>query len=255
MLRQLLRVSRHGRRLRLRFAGGGRTERMQRCATSPRTAGPPNPGSRRRRRLRSPRTPTARCTRPNRRRAQARAVGVPHPHVVRRAPLHRHHPRLDARRVALAREARRRPRPPPSRPRATGAGEVEGAPRPRSAPRRRRGRTDPRRERAAPRDGREFATVHPKSTTRPTALQRWSEDWGRMIDARGALRRRAGEVGDHRTRKVRFIYPAVNAITPVTQPDGRLRAREHAAARTRASPPRCSSRSSKDQREYKKVTT
>jgi hypothetical protein len=62
----------------------------------------------------------------------------------------------------------------------------------------------------------EFATVHPKSSTPAIALEKWSADWGRMIDARAKyaddLERVAGT-----KEKVRFIYPAVNAITPVTQ--------------------------------------
>jgi hypothetical protein len=62
----------------------------------------------------------------------------------------------------------------------------------------------------------EFATVHPKSSTPAIALEKWSADWARMIDARAqyadALEGVAGT-----NKKVRFIYPAVNAITPVTQ--------------------------------------
>jgi hypothetical protein len=62
----------------------------------------------------------------------------------------------------------------------------------------------------------EFAAVHPRSSTPATALQRWSADWGRMIDARARyaddLHRVAGT-----TERVRFIYPAVNGITPVTE--------------------------------------
>ena len=62
----------------------------------------------------------------------------------------------------------------------------------------------------------EFATVHPESTTPATALGKWSADWNRMIDARARyaddLQRVAGT-----NEKVRFIYPAVNAIRPVTQ--------------------------------------
>jgi hypothetical protein len=61
-----------------------------------------------------------------------------------------------------------------------------------------------------------FGTVHPRSSTPATALQKWSEDWGRMIDARARyaddLQRIAGT-----NDKVRFVYPATNGITPVTE--------------------------------------
>ena len=63
---------------------------------------------------------------------------------------------------------------------------------------------------------REFATVHPAASTPATALEKWSADWGRMIDARARyaddLQRVAGT-----TERVRFIYPAVNGIRPVTE--------------------------------------
>jgi hypothetical protein len=62
----------------------------------------------------------------------------------------------------------------------------------------------------------EFAAVHPAASTPATALQKWSADWGRMIDARARyaddLQRVAGT-----TERVRFIYPAVNGIRPVTE--------------------------------------
>jgi hypothetical protein len=60
-----------------------------------------------------------------------------------------------------------------------------------------------------------FETVHPRSKTPATALQGWSADWGRMIDARG---RYADDLAKSATTgaKVRLIYPAVNAIKPVT---------------------------------------
>jgi hypothetical protein len=61
----------------------------------------------------------------------------------------------------------------------------------------------------------QFATVHPRSSTPAHAVDGWSADWGRMIDARGRyaddLEKAAGT-----SRKVRFIYPAVNAIKPIT---------------------------------------
>jgi hypothetical protein len=61
----------------------------------------------------------------------------------------------------------------------------------------------------------QFTTVHPRASTPATAVQGWSTDWGRMIDARN---RYADDLAKSATTKakVRFIYPAVNAITPIT---------------------------------------
>jgi hypothetical protein len=61
----------------------------------------------------------------------------------------------------------------------------------------------------------QFATVHPRAKTPLAAVQGWSADWGRMIDARN---RYADDLARSATTKakVRFIYPAVNAITPIT---------------------------------------
>jgi hypothetical protein len=61
----------------------------------------------------------------------------------------------------------------------------------------------------------QFATVHPVKSTPATAVQKWSVDWGLMIDARA---RYADDLAKSATTgaRVRFIYPAVNAITPVT---------------------------------------
>lgn len=60
-----------------------------------------------------------------------------------------------------------------------------------------------------------FATVHPVESAPAAALQGWAVDWGRMIDARAtyadALENAAGT-----DNKVRFIYPAENAIKPIT---------------------------------------
>ena len=61
----------------------------------------------------------------------------------------------------------------------------------------------------------QFASVHPVKSTPATAVQKWSVDWSRMIDARARyaddLQNAAGT-----DKQVRLIYPAVNAITPVT---------------------------------------
>jgi hypothetical protein len=60
-----------------------------------------------------------------------------------------------------------------------------------------------------------FETVHPRAKTPAAALQGWSADWGRMVDARG---RYADDLAKAATTgaKVRLILPAVNAIKPVT---------------------------------------
>jgi hypothetical protein len=61
----------------------------------------------------------------------------------------------------------------------------------------------------------DFAGVHPRSSTPAHAVEGWSADWSRMIDARGRyaddLEKAAGT-----DTKVRLIYPAVNAIKPIT---------------------------------------
>jgi hypothetical protein len=61
----------------------------------------------------------------------------------------------------------------------------------------------------------QFETVHPRANTPATALQGWSADWVRMVDARDRYAddlARSAATG----AKVRFILPAVNAIKPVT---------------------------------------
>jgi hypothetical protein len=63
-----------------------------------------------------------------------------------------------------------------------------------------------------------MGSVHPRASTPANALRAWTADWGRMIDARttyaNALTALATS-GDPNA-KVRLIYPAVNAIKPVT---------------------------------------
>jgi hypothetical protein len=61
-----------------------------------------------------------------------------------------------------------------------------------------------------------FATVHPRSSTPATALQKWSADWERMIEARDRYADELQSVA-HTSGRVRFIYPAVNGITPITE--------------------------------------
>lgn len=64
----------------------------------------------------------------------------------------------------------------------------------------------------------EIAAVHPKTSTQLAGLQGWTKDWSRMIDARdvyaGSLEALAHSTNPN--AKVRFIYPASNAITPIT---------------------------------------
>jgi hypothetical protein len=61
----------------------------------------------------------------------------------------------------------------------------------------------------------QIATVHPPDKTPAAAVQGWSTDWTHMIDARDRyaddLQHAAGT-----DTKVRLIYPAVNAIKPIT---------------------------------------
>lgn len=61
----------------------------------------------------------------------------------------------------------------------------------------------------------EFGNVRPSKSTPAIALEKWSTDWGRMIDARARYADDLQAVAGT-DKKVRFIYPAVNAITPVT---------------------------------------
>ena len=61
----------------------------------------------------------------------------------------------------------------------------------------------------------QFATVHPKAKTPAAAVRGWSTDWGRMIDARARYADDLQKVAGTDT-KVRLIYPATNAIKPVT---------------------------------------
>jgi hypothetical protein len=62
----------------------------------------------------------------------------------------------------------------------------------------------------------QFGQVHPTKSTPALAVQKWSADWTAMIGARA---RYADDLAASATTgaKVRLIYPAVNAITPITQ--------------------------------------
>jgi hypothetical protein len=64
----------------------------------------------------------------------------------------------------------------------------------------------------------QIAAVHPKSSTQYEGLQGWTRDWTRMIDARAqyAAALAALAHSPNPNAKVRFIYPASNAITPIT---------------------------------------
>ena len=65
----------------------------------------------------------------------------------------------------------------------------------------------------------EIAAVHPKSSTQAAGLRGWTADWNRMIDARAvyATSLEALAHASNPNARVRFIYPATHAITPITQ--------------------------------------
>jgi len=64
----------------------------------------------------------------------------------------------------------------------------------------------------------QLATVHPTSSTPAAALRAWTADWGRMLDARVTYANdlTALATSSDPNGKVRFIYPATNAIKPIT---------------------------------------
>lgn len=62
---------------------------------------------------------------------------------------------------------------------------------------------------------RQFATVHPTGTTPAAAVKGWTADWARMVTARARYADDLQNVAGTDT-KVRLIYPATNAIKPVT---------------------------------------
>jgi len=64
----------------------------------------------------------------------------------------------------------------------------------------------------------QIAAVRPKTSTQLAGLQGWTRDWTRMIDARDvyATSLEALARSSNPNAKVRFIYPASNAITPIT---------------------------------------
>ena len=61
----------------------------------------------------------------------------------------------------------------------------------------------------------QFATVHPAKKTPAAALSGWATDWGRMVDARARYADDLEKVAGT-NKQVRLIYPAVNAIKPIT---------------------------------------
>jgi hypothetical protein len=64
----------------------------------------------------------------------------------------------------------------------------------------------------------QIAQVHPKSSTQAKGLEGWTKDWSRMIDARATYADSlAALASSNPNGRVRFIYPASNAITPITQ--------------------------------------
>jgi hypothetical protein len=64
----------------------------------------------------------------------------------------------------------------------------------------------------------QILAVRPKSSTQAAGLQGWSKDWSRMIDARVTYADSLAALATSTdpNAKVQFIYPASNAITPVT---------------------------------------
>jgi len=65
----------------------------------------------------------------------------------------------------------------------------------------------------------EITAVHPRSSTQAAGLLGWTKDWSRMIDARDAYASSLEQLAQSSNpdAKVRFIYPATNAIRPITQ--------------------------------------
>ncbi len=63
-----------------------------------------------------------------------------------------------------------------------------------------------------------IASVHPKSSTQYAGLQGWTKDWSRMIDARVTYADSLAALATSKDPKARvqFVYPASNAITPIT---------------------------------------
>jgi len=61
--------------------------------------------------------------------------------------------------------------------------------------------------------------IHPKSSTQAAGLHGWIDDWNSMIAARDvyASSLEALANSSNPNARVRFIYPAVNGITPITQ--------------------------------------
>ena len=64
----------------------------------------------------------------------------------------------------------------------------------------------------------EIAAVRPKTSTQLAGLLGWTKDWTRMIDARDVYATSLESLAhsSNPNAKVRFIYPASNAITPIT---------------------------------------
>ncbi len=64
----------------------------------------------------------------------------------------------------------------------------------------------------------QILAVRPKSSTQAAGLQGWSKDWTKMIDARVTYADSLAALATSTdpNAKVQFIYPASNAITPVT---------------------------------------
>jgi len=65
----------------------------------------------------------------------------------------------------------------------------------------------------------EIAAVRPSKSTQAAGLLGWTKDWSRMLDARDVYATSLEQLAQspNPDAKVRFIYPATNAIRPITQ--------------------------------------
>ena len=176
----------------------------------------------------------------------ARAVGVPHPHAVRGDPLHRHHlgwtlvgsqspEKLDRTRGRASPRVRDR------------AGDVEGAPRPRcpTAERRSCAGCGAENVRAARRWSTQFARVHPTAPTPAAAVQRLERRLDRHDRRARALRATTSQAATA-TATCASSIPAAQRDQAGHRASMDDFVREKHPRSTRASPGRCSSRSSKD---------
>ena len=62
----------------------------------------------------------------------------------------------------------------------------------------------------------DFAQVHPQEPTPTRALEGWSTDWTRVIDARERYAADLAATKGHTDKKAQFVLPATTGIKPVT---------------------------------------